>query len=42
MSLKIPEHYNRLVASIEVKREEYVDEAVGWFKVAHHRCVIEY
>jgi len=41
-SLKIPEHWNRLVASIEVKGEEYDDEAVGCCKVARHRCVIKY
>jgi len=42
IDLKIPEHWNRLVASIEVKDEECDDEAVDWCKVAHHRCVIKY
>jgi hypothetical protein len=42
IGLKIPEHWNPFVASIEVRDEEYDDEAVDWFKVAHHRCVIKY
>jgi len=42
VGLKIPDHWNRLVASIEVRDEEYDDEAVDWFKVGHHRCVIKY
>jgi hypothetical protein len=42
VGLKIPKHWNRLVASIEVEDEEYYDEAVDWFKMAHHRCVIKY
>ena len=42
IGLKIPENWNRLVASIEVRDEEYDDEAVDWFKVAPHRCVIKH
>jgi hypothetical protein len=42
MGLKIPEHWNRLVASIELIDEEYDNKVVDWFKVAHHLCVIKY
>jgi outer membrane phospholipase A len=42
IGLKIPEHWNRHVASIEVKDEEYDVEVEVWYKVAHPWCVIKY